>query len=174
MKRFFTLSILCLFVLTACGYSTRSLLPARLDSIYIEPFENDIDYTNEQKRTLYLPLLETQVQENLIDRFLFDGNLRIAKTEDAALILRGKLLDYRRDDLRLDDNEDVQEYRISIIVSLEMFDVANDEVLWSETAFAGTADYFLSGPHATSEDSAVDEALEDLARRVVARTVENW
>ena len=175
MKNLFRLSVLSFALLTAgCGYTTKSTLPPHLKTVHIEPFENTIDYTQEGRRTLYIPLLEVDIQKALIDRFLFDGNLRISTTERADLILSGKLLNYERQVLRYTDNDDVEEYRIYITVALEMFDTHKQEVMWTESGFVGETTFFITGPLAQSEDSAVNEAIEDLSRRIVERTIEDW
>jgi hypothetical protein len=46
--------------------------------------------------------------------------------------------------------------------------------MWKYDRFIGEATYFVTGAQATSEESAVEEATTDLARRIVERTVENW
>lgn len=172
----FPMFLLLLFCcgITNCGYTTRSTLASHLRSIHIESFVNNVSYTTEGRRNLYFPLLEIDTRNAIIDRFQFDGNLKIAKPEDADLILKGELTGYDRNVLRFTDNDDVEEYRVYIYVSLELYDTRTQQVKWTEGRFTGEATYFFSGPLATSEESAVDEAIEDLARRIVERTVEDW
>ena len=157
-----------------CGYSTHSNLPAHLKRIYIPPFENKIDLTKETQRNVYFPLLEVKVRNAVVDRFQFDGSLKIAKEDKADLILKGILKNYERDVLRYTDNNDVLEYRVKIFVSLEMWDNTTQQVWWQEPSFVGEATYVTSGAQARSEDAAIKDAAEDLARRVVERTMENW
>ncbi|MFH1359771.1 MAG: LptE family protein [Candidatus Omnitrophota bacterium] len=171
---FLIIPLFCLF-LAGCGYSTSSLLPSHLKTIYVAPFENAIPYGTERSRNLYYPLLEVEVTNKIIDRYLFDGNLRIAKEQNADLILKGKLLNYERQALRyFDDSQDVQEYRLNVIVSLELYDTVKEKVKWNESSFIGETTYFTSGSLAISEEAAVDKAVTDLARRVVERTIEDW
>ena len=168
------LSLIVSLVSIHCGYSTRSNLPAHLRTLYVQPFENKIDLTTETQRNVYFPLLEVKVRNAVVDRFQFDGNLKISKVEKADLVLKGALTHYQRDVLRYTENNDVLEYRVKIFVSLEMRDTANDQVLWQESDFEGEATYFVSGAEAKSEDSAIVAAADDLARRAVERTVEDW
>ena len=172
------LFLLILMVMTCsainCGYSTSSLLPARIKTIHVEPFKNKIDYSSERNRNLYLPLLENSVRNAVIDRFLFDGNLKIAEVDTADLILKGELIDYARDPLRLTDNDDVEEYRIHITVSLVLWDPLHKLELWRESEFIGETTYFVAGTLAKSETKALEDAMTDLARRVVARVIEDW
>ncbi|MCA9405080.1 MAG: LptE family protein [Candidatus Omnitrophica bacterium] len=160
--------------LVSCGYTTGSALPSNLKTIYVSEFKNNIDFSTESRRNLYFPLLEVDVRNQIIERFLFDGNLRVTDENQADLILRGELTGYDRGALRYTDNDDVQEYRVHIIVSLKMYDARTQEVMWTETSFVGEATYFITGAQATTEESALQEAVEDLARRIVERTIEDW
>ena len=176
--RRFSLSLILFFLLCIssirCGYSVRSLLPSNLKTIHVEPFKNSIIYTEEQNRDIYFPLLESQVRNTIIERFLFDGNLKIAAAEKADLTLQGELKSYERQSLRITENEDTQEYRIHVVVSLTLKDNKKDTILWEESGFVGETTYFVTGPNAKSETAAVDDAVKDLARRVVERTIEDW
>ena len=176
MKKIISAAVLMSFVLSAagCGYTTRPGYPSHLKTIYIEPFENNINYTEDLNRGLYVPLLEVKVREAIIDRVQFDGHLRIAKPEDAGLILKGSLLGFERNVLRRADSNDVEEYRIQVIVDLTMTEREPGTIFWEEKGFAGESTYFLSGPSAKSEAEAIDLALVDLARRVVERGIESW
>lgn len=161
--------------LTGCGYTTSSALPGHLKTVYVDKFENQIDYTSDfGQRNLYFPLLEVDVRDAVIDRFLFDGNLDIEQSGNSDLTLKGVLTGYKRRALRIDDNDDVEEYRVYVTVRLELWDNVYDEPMWTQTNVSGEATYFLSGPNASSEEAAVEEAIEDLARRVVAKVIENW
>ena len=170
----FFLLMMGLSVLGGCGYTTGSLLPSNYHAISIEPFKNKVGYLNENTRALYIPLLENKVHQAVISRFQADGHLKIANSDRADLILKGELTSFDRDELRLTDNQDVKEYRIRITVSLELIDPASSESSWSEPSFSGEATYFLTGPNAKSEAVALEEALTDLSRRIVERTIENW
>ncbi len=173
MKKYLILVLLCALV-AGCGYSARSLLPSRFKTIHVHPFKNKITYTAEEARETYLPLLEVKIRNAIADRFLFDGNLKVDNSEEADLLLKGELIGYHRDGLRYTENEDVQEYRIRIEVSLQLWDREKNELLWEEPSFSGDTTYFLTGPLAKSETVALEDALTDLARRVVERTIEDW
>lgn len=175
MKKFLSVLALVSFAFSAgCGYTTHTAYPAHIKTIYVEPFENNINYTEDLNRGLYVPLLEVKVKEAVIDRFQFDGHLRIAKPEDADLVLKGSLTGFERDVLRRTDSDDVEEYRIHVIVDLTMTERVPNTIFWEEKGFAGESTYFLSGPAAKSEAEAIEDALVDLARRVVERGVESW
>ena len=174
MKKFLPVLLILLSLLSLnCGYTTSSALPGNFRTIYVADFKNKIDFTTERKRDIYFPLLEVSVRDAVVDRFMFDGNLRIAREGEADLVMTGELIDYNRGALRYTDDDEVEEYRIQIIVDIVLNDTAQDEVVWRQRII-GEATYFVTGALATTETGAVDDAKVDLARRVVERTIENW
>ncbi len=169
------LSLLLITLLIAgCGYTTKSLLSDNYRTIFIQPFENKIDFVNADDRKLYVAGLESRVRETVVDRYLFDGNLRVGDEDTADLVLKGQLINFQREELRLQTNETVKEYRIRVTAALVLWDTTENKVVWEEPSFAGEATYYTTGALAKSESQAIDEAIKDLAARAVARTIENW
>lgn len=173
-------SIFFLFILLAggCGYTMRTLLPAKYRNIYIEPFKNKTAITEEtrdaERLRVYFPLLETKITNALINRFIYDGNLRVVRKQNANLILKGELVSYRRDPLRYDSDREIEEYRLNIIVDISLWDTETNELIWEEEDFIGDTTYFRVGAQAKTEDTAIEDAITDVVRRIVERTVENW
>ena len=131
------------------------------------------------KYHIYRPMLETDITKKVVNRYLFDGNLKLAKEAQADLVLKGELIEYRKDPLSYTaNNEDVTEYRINININLSLWDKKENKLLWQESNFNGNYSYFTSFASGNvaivSEDTAVNNAVEDLARRIVERTVEQW
>ena len=174
----YIINYLLLVTIAGCGYTTRSMISNKFRTIYVVPFVNKVDITREidvaSKYRIYRPMLETDITKNVINKFLSDGNLRPVKEESADLILKGELIDYRKDPLRYSDSDDVTEYRINLVVNISLFDKKENKLVWEEKGFTGDTAYFTSGTLAKSEDTAVNDALTDLARRIVERTVEQW
>lgn len=164
-------------VMTGCGYTSRAFISNSYKTIYVSPFANKIDITQESDASsryrLYRPLLETDITGATIERFVLDGNLRISRQEDADLILRGALMEYRRDALRYISDDVVEEYRISLKMDLGLND-KEGKLIWEEKGLIGDYTYFVSGPNAKSESTAIDEAVKDISRRIVDRVVEEW
>jgi outer membrane lipopolysaccharide assembly protein LptE/RlpB len=161
-------------VLTGCGYTTRSTLPSRFKTIHIEAIKNSIVYSAEGGRNIYFPLLEVKVRNAITDRFLLDGNLKIADSGEADLVLKGELKSYERVALRYTDNNDVQEYRVRITASFKFWDEQKQVAFFDEPSFSGEATYFVTGSQAKTEEAAINDAALDLARRIVERAIENW
>ena len=166
--------------MAGCGYTTGSLLPEHLKTIYIQPFRNKIELTEEltpeqYRFRTYTPHLETDITKEVIDKFINNGNLKVVKQETADLILSGELIDYLRQPVRYgDDNETVEEYRINVICSVKVKDVRKDVLLWQDPRLIGDATYSLSGTYRSSESSCFCAAVSDLARRILNRTIEGW
>ncbi|MDD5128862.1 MAG: LptE family protein [Candidatus Omnitrophica bacterium] len=186
---FFLFAICCLLAtaLPGCGYTTRSMLYGKYSTIYITPFLNKVDVIQESytanKYRIYRPMLETDITKKVINRYLFDGNLKPVKEDEADLVLKGELIEYRKDPLSYtSDSEDVTEYRINIYVNLKLWDKKENKIMWEENNFNGNYSYFVKNSTinpgnnvvVVSEGAAVNSAVEDLARRIVERTVEQW
>ena len=182
-RNLFSLSAFC-FLLSAlfgCGYTSRTIYRGPYKTIFVEPFANKVDLLSEdatglgQRFRTYHPLLESDIRAAVINRFMFDGGFRVARKDEADIVLKGELINYQRDALRYENNqEDVAEYRISLIMRLVLLKKGEETPLWEEANFVGDATYFISGTQAKTEKAALDLAIADLARRVLERLVENW
>ena len=166
------------WLLGGCGYTTRSMIADKYRTIYVAPFENKIDFTEASyaanKYRINRPTLETDISRSVNNKFFTDGNLKPIQEESADLVLKGELVEFRRDPLRYTESDDVEEYRINLVVNLSLYDRKEEALVWQEIHFTGDTTYFTMGPQAKSEDVAVNDALSDLARRIVERTVEQW
>ncbi len=169
---------LLMLLLNGCGYTTKALLPGHVKTIYVENFANLIrieEQTDDSRMYRgYRPQLEFDITKAVVDRFIFDGNLKITDKNSADLILSGALVDFKREATRYDANYNAEEYRMRIVVNMELKDVKNNKVMWKENNFSGETTYRTAGSLAKSESAAIDDSKADLARRVVERTIEGW
>ncbi len=163
-----------------CGYTTRSMISDKFRTIYITPFLSKIDITQEtavgSKYKIYRPYLETDITKSVINKFLLDGNLKPMKQESADLTLKGELVEFRKDPLRYTDSDEVEEYRINLIVNISLWDNKENKLVWEEKNFTGDTTYFAltTNTQYKSESLAISSAITDLARRIVERAVEQW
>ena len=178
-KKFLFLAVLLsVFLgLSGCGYTTKSLLPENIKNVHVPPVKNSIDLSSEiSDRTpfrVYRPGLEVEITNAIINRFIFDGQLKVTADEKADARLEAVLVDFRRDALRYSEGDDVQEYRLSVTVDAALIQKSDQKALWRERVI-GDSTFFLAGPRAVSEDQALNKAVEDVARRVVEKTIEYW
>lgn len=179
-SKIFLFTVFCFLfsAIAGCGYTTRSLGASKYKTIYITPFINKINITQEgeaaSKYKIYRPMIETDITRSVSNRFLFDGNLRPAEEVKADVILKGEVLEFRKDPLRYDNSDNVSEYRINLVVNISLWDKVENKLIWQENSFTGDTTYFTTGSQAKPEDTAVTDALTDLSRRIVERTVEQW
>jgi len=167
-----------IFTFHGCGYTTRSYTGI-YKTIYVAPFKNSINIADEKstytKYMTYYPLLESTITQAIVNRFIFDGSLKAVKEEAADVILKGELTSYSRDAVRYaDNNEDVQEYRITVTINMALYKGSTGELIWQKDGFSGDTSYYISGTRAKSEKDALDSAVKDLARRVVEEFAEAW
>lgn len=161
-----------------CGYTTQSLLPSTFRTIYVDNFKNGINISAEQSNIRmyrgYRPGMEVELTNAVRNKFLVDGNLKLAEEPAADIVLRAELIDYQRQPVTFDMDNNIEQYRIKLIINMNLEDVKAKKVVWEEKGFAGEDTYFTQGPYSMSEQQAVVEAIDDLARRVVERTIEAW
>lgn len=168
----------CLLAAAGCGYTTRPGLAPHLKTVYVKPFTNKIDFTaitgGDERFPIYRHQLEVDVTRSVVSRYQFTGLLRPATPERADCRLEGELAGFRRDALRYNPEQQVEEWRLNVIVNLKFYDQTTGELMWEEPGFTGDATYFALGGNAEAETGALDRAVQDLARRIVERTVEDW
>ena len=168
----------CCLLVWGCGYTARPGLAPHLKTVYIKPFVNKIDLTqfttDYQRFPIYRPGMETTVTDAVIDRFQFTGLLRPTRSEKADSRLEGELVEFRRDALRYDASQQVEEWRLSVVVNLRFYDLHTNTLMWEEPRLTGDTTYFAVGAKAESESAALTRAIQDMARRVVERSVESW
>ena len=163
---------------SGCGYTTRPGLVGNLRTVYIKPLANKIDLTeltNDYNRfPLYRHGMEANLTTAIMNRFQFTGLLRLAGPERADSRLEGELVEFRRDALRYNASQQVEEWRLNVVVNVRFYDQHAQALLWEEPRLTGDTTYFAIGANTESESTALDRAMQDLARRIVERTVENW
>jgi len=161
-----------------CGYTTRAYTGI-YKTIYVAPFKNSINIADEKasysKYMSYYPLLEATITRAVVDRFIFDGSIKPVAEKDADVVLKGELTSYNRDTVRYEqDNETTQEYRITVTINMSLYKGDTGELIWTKDGFSGDTSYYISGSRAKSEKDALDDAIKDLARRVVEEFTEAW
>jgi len=165
-------------LISSCGYTTKTNLPEHIKSVHVDKVRNAIDISSEVSSNTpfqtYRPGLEIELRNALIERFIFDGHLKVVPKDRSDAVLKAVLLSFDRGPVRYNADDSIQEFRVYVKASIEFRDRLSDEIIWSRASLAGDSSYFLSGDEATSEDVAVEEALDDLVRHVVEKILEVW
>ena len=167
----------CILLLAGCGYTAKTILPDNVKTIHVDTFRNNIDITKEvsakDKYEVYRPNLEVDLRDAIVNRIFLDGSLKVADKGFSDAVLEGQIMQYRKDPLRY-QNEVVQEYRISIVCDIKLINRKDSKVLFEEENITGDTTYLTTGALLKTETSALNDAMSDLARRIINRIVENW
>ncbi len=158
-------------LLHGCAYTHETRLPGNIKTIYVPTFKDEIP---PEKRYTYQPGLEIEVMNAIIDRLIFDGNVKVVEESQADAVLKGSIVSYEQEGLRFDNFESVQEYRLFLVISFELVDRKTGKVLLKEPNFSGRTEFFTSRTPSNVRRSAANNAVTDLARSLVDRIVEEW
>ena len=154
MKNFIVIIILPFF--TNCiFYSMAGAIPPHINSISIPMVEN---------QTVEFGISEA-VTDNLINQFLESNILLLDEENNADSILKGKIVRVNDAPYTYTKEESVTEYRFTITMDLEWFDVKEDKVIIKKQ-YSGFGAYGLSGDISSDQidndgDGLVDSEDED-------------
>lgn len=165
------MTILLVMFLSGCGYTSHTVLPQNMKTIYVDTVKNKIPIA---QIYAYQPGLEIDITNAVIGRLHRDGNLRVARRDQADVILESNLVGFEQEGLRFTSLESVAEYKLFIVLSLKLTDRKTGQVIWEEPNFTGDTEYFVSQIRSLSRQEAAQRAVNRLARNVVDRIVEDW
>ena len=154
MRKLIYISIIPLF--SGCiYYSMAGSIPPHIKSISIPIVEN---------QTVEFGISEA-VTDNLVNQFLENNILRLDKENSADSILKGKIISVKDAPYTYTKEESVTEYRLTITIDLEWFDVINDKVIIKKQ-YSSFGAYGLSGDISSDQidndgDGLVDSEDED-------------
>ncbi len=171
MNRILWVLVASFCVFSGCGYTQKAHLPNDIKTIAIPTFKNEIP---PQDQFAYQPGLEIELTNAIRDRFIFDGNLKVVDESKADAILEGAVVSYQQEGLRFDRLEDVNEYRLFLVVKFKLIDRRTKKVLIQEPNFSGRAEFFVSRDPNPTRRASANSATFDLARSLVDRIVEEW
>lgn len=105
-----------------------------------------------------------------------DNTLRVVDEGSADSIISGRVLRYRMNEMaaRADDLT-VNEYQVQIVVVLDFTVRSTGETIFKDKRFNGTGTYVLDDPTGlTDEQTAKEEAGQDIVKDILAIVVEDW
>jgi hypothetical protein len=143
-------------------------------------------------RTVAIPLFDNrtaeygvveQITDNLILTFQKDNTLQIADEETADAVLRGTLVrvidaPYTYEGEGEAQDFTVGEYKLTLYVSLDYYDLRKGEMIWSQMIWSqdvqgwGTYQYVSGAPE--ERDAGFTEAIRKLSEDVLNLTVSGW
>ncbi|MBC8174114.1 MAG: hypothetical protein H8E82_00450 [Candidatus Marinimicrobia bacterium] len=127
-------SLILLLVITGCGfYSFTGSIPPHIKTIGIPLFMNET--------------AEFGISENITDDittiFIEENILKVVDETTAHSILRGTIQKVSDKPYTYSGMEEVTEYRYSLVINVEWFDIINDKILLSKK-YSGWGTYDLS------------------------------
>ncbi len=175
MKKFkkvscFLMAVSCFFH-WSCGYTSKTVLPQNIKTIYVNTVQNNIPVDHVYA---YVAGLEIDITNAIIRRLHQDGNLKVVPREQADAVLEAKLIGFEQEGVRFSKLESVEEYRLFVILDMQLVNGKTGEVIWKEPNFSGDSEYFVSTVRTLSREEAARQAVDRLARNVVDRIAEDW
>lgn len=146
---------------------TGTSIPEGVNSIYI-PFFPD------QSNSGFGDLSD-RLNQALIERFVNQSRLQLANNEqDADAVLDGSIVAYSNRPFSIGGNEQANQNQVRISVR-GTFEYKNEaEALWSNKSFEGTFTFDPTDDPINGEQSAADEALEQIANNMFNDAVSSW
>lgn len=149
--------LLALLLLAGCAYSFpgKGTFPGGVNKLYVPLFKNA---TSE-------PLLENVLAGRLTEVLARrEGLTLVEQAEEADAVLEGTIRSYRSRALSYAQNDDISEYRSTMIVDVQLMPREGGEALWKGTV-SWDADYVAADDKALQEDLE-KEAMEELSLRL--------
>jgi hypothetical protein len=157
------LAVVILFLACSCGYSASALLSSKFKRIYIPTFENETAQYG----------IEQELTEAVVQAFTTDNRLTVVSESDADIMLRGVIVQYERGALTFDRAQTVEEFRVSINISVALEDLSEGKIVWEDNTMNAWESYSET-TEGVSEDEATAAVMQTLASDIVSRTLEGW
>ncbi|MFH1278757.1 MAG: LptE family protein [Candidatus Eisenbacteria bacterium] len=151
----------------ACGYGVSGKTNPHIKTIAVPIFQND---------TLEKGIEETLTAE-IIDVLQENRTLTLTQERNADSVLLGRIVDYKRTPYSYDTSENVQEYKVDILIAVEYEDRKKRKTLWKEDRMHQWATYFVvaaPGHDVEEEEDAQLRAIQKFAQDIKTKTVEGW
>jgi len=171
MKNLAVVCLAAIVLISGCGYTQKASLPRNIESIYVETVVNSIPL---DKVYAYQPGLEIDITNSILRRLEQDGNLQVVPKDQADAILRSHLIGFEQSGVRFNQLERVEEFRMFVILAVQLIETKTNSVIWTEPKLSGTSEYFVSDVRSIAREEGAERAVKDLARNVVDRIVEDW
>jgi hypothetical protein len=121
--------------------------------------------------------LSAALADSLTEAFIDDHTLKVVAENAADSVLEGTIREYRWVPFTVDASENVQEYKIEIVLEVRFVDVRKNKVIWEEARLAQWDTYRfipIGGQDRETEEIGIGRVLAKLTDDVLNRTVEGW
>jgi hypothetical protein len=157
-----TCFIIVFSLISGCGYSTKSLISRKINSIYIPVFEN----------ITFRRGLEFELTKAVKDEIMSKTNLRIVQKDSADTILYGTIKAVNEGIITQDITDNIVESRVTIYVDIKLVDRRTGRTLKSESDLKKSSEFIVK--RGETIESAAEEGLIGLAQIIVNNLEEKW
>ena len=155
--------IVVIFVLiSGCGYTNKSLISRKINSIYIPIFENKTFRRD----------LEFDLTNAVKDEIMSKTKLRIAQKDNADTILTGKINKVAESMLTSNVQDNIVESRVTIYIDIKLVDRRTGRTLIEEKDLTRSAEFIVQ--RGENINTASQESLVLLAETIVNHLEEKW
>ncbi len=158
----FTCVLVLFALISGCGYSSKSLISRKINSVYIPIFGN---YT-------FRSGLEFDLTTALKDEIMSKTKLRIARKDDADTILTGKIVQITEGVITSNARDNIIENQVTISVNIALADRRTGRALMSMEGLTNKAEYIVT--RGENINTATQECLAGLAEKIVYQLEEKW
>lgn len=159
------LSTVLSFLPGCASYKLGTTLPPHLKSVYVETFKN---ISKE-------PRIDTTITSETIREFQRDGQLKVKDADEADIILRGVITQYKLEPMRSKRNnpKSTLEYKAIVTVQIDAVERRNGKkvVLQSVT---GSKTFQVKGDLMTARRTILPEVSRELGRKIVNAVISAW
>ena len=161
-------SISC-FLFSGCGYhlvGMGSSLPSHLKTISIPVFKN----TSSQ------PEIHRELTSAVLEAFISDGRLKVAKKGNADLVMDATLVFYQKRNVSFGSQDLVSNIIVEVEIDLTITDQIKNKIFMKEK-FKTQWDYKSTSDVAATERArlkALDLGFQDLGRRLVSLLIDQF
>lgn len=159
-----SIALIAVLVFSSCGYSPNPTLSSDIKRVYIPTFENETGQYG----------IEQDLTEVVAEAFTTDNRLTVVSERDADVMLRGVIVRYEKGALTFDRAATVDEFRVSISISVVLEDLREGKILWEDDTMNAWEAYNETEEGAVNEDEATARVMITLANDIVSRTIEGW
>lgn len=168
--RWIVLVLVCL-PMVACGYTSKVKLPHDVQTIYVETVLNKVPITQMYTQQAGI---EMDLTNAIIRRFQTDGNLKVVSANEADAVMSIDLTALEQEGVRFNPLENVSEFRLFIVLDVTLKHAKTGDIIWHEPNFSGNDEYFVTQVRSQGQRAAAEQAVEDVAKKLVDRVVEDW
>lgn len=154
--------------LSGCvGYRLGSMLPADIQSVYVETFHNRTDE----------PLIEVDATRATIAELQRDGSLKVLRSpEGAEAVLQVTLVGCQLSPIAFQPGRATaaEEYKLTLQATALLTRSRNGAVVVELPRVKGETTFVLDSDLTSAKQAALPAAARDLGRHIVAGLVEAW